>query len=111
MDSSEKAIEAAQANAGLNGVGDKVIFRKEKAEHLLEALERGQLPEQPDFVLLDPPNIVRNKKHLPQALKLLGRMAGAAFKALPPGGYLAVSTCSHHISRGAFVDVDALRVR
>ena len=104
VDSSEKAVEAAQANAGLNGVGDKVIFRKEKAEHLLEALESGQLPEMPDFVLLDPPNIVRNKKHLPQALKMLGRMAGSALKALPPGGYLAVSTCSHHISRGAFVE-------
>jgi len=104
VDSSEKAVEAAEANAALNGVGDKIIFQKEKAEHLLEAMERGQLPEMPDFVLLDPPNIVRNKKHLPQALKMLSRMAGSALKALPPGGYLAVSTCSHHISRGAFVE-------
>jgi 23S rRNA (cytosine1962-C5)-methyltransferase len=35
---------------------------------------------------------------------MLARMAGAAFKALPKGGYLAVSTCSHHISRGMFVE-------
>lgn len=104
VDSSEKAIEGAEANAALNGLADKVVFRKEKAEHLLEALEAGALPERPDFILLDPPNIVRNKKHLPQALKLLGRMAGSALKALPPGGFLAVSTCSHHISRSLFAE-------
>ena len=104
VDSSEKAIEAAQENAALNGVEDKIIFRKEKAERLLEALEGGQLPEKPDFILLDPPNLVHNKKHLPQALKLLARMAGTAMKALPKGGYLAVSTCSHHIARGMFVE-------
>ena len=104
VDSSEKAIEAAEENAALNGVKGKVIFRKEKAERLLEALEADQLPEKPDFILLDPPNIVRNKKNLPQALKMLSRMAGAALKALPKGGYLAVSTCSHHISRGVFVE-------
>ncbi len=104
VDSSEKAIEAAEENAALNGVKGKVIFRKEKAERLLEALEADQLPEKPDFILLDPPNIVRNKKNLPQALKMLSRMAGAALHALPKGGYLAVSTCSHHISRGVFVE-------
>lgn len=104
VDSSEKAIEGAGVNAALNGVADKIIFRKEKAERLLEAMEAGQLPEMPDFILLDPPNIVRNKKHLPQALKMLSRMAGAALKALPKGGYLAVSTCSHHISRSIFLE-------
>jgi len=104
VDSSEKAIELAEENAALNKVEKKIIFRKEKAERILEALETGQLPEAPDFILLDPPNIVRNKKHLPQALKMLGRMAGAAIKALPRGGYLSVSTCSHHISRGMFME-------
>ncbi len=104
VDSSEKAIEAAEENAAMNGLKGKIIFRKEKAERLLEALENGQLPDKPDFILLDPPNIVHNKKHLPQALKMLSRMAGAAVKALPRGGYLAVSTCSHHISRGMFVE-------
>jgi 23S rRNA (cytosine1962-C5)-methyltransferase len=104
IDSSETAIEAAGINASLNGVKDKIIFRKEKAERLLEALESGQLPERPDFILLDPPNIVHNKKNLPQALKMLARMEGAAIKALPSGGYLAVSTCSHHISRGMFME-------
>jgi len=104
VDSSEKAIELAQENAALNKLDKKIIFRKEKAERILEAMEAGQLPETPDFILLDPPNIVRNKKHLPQALKMLARMAGAAIKALPKGGYLAVSTCSHHISRGMFME-------
>jgi 23S rRNA (cytosine1962-C5)-methyltransferase len=104
VDSSEKAIEIAEKNAILNGVEKTVLFRKEKAERLLEALETDQLPEKPDFILLDPPNIVRNKKFLPQALKMLSRMAGAALKALPKGGYLAASTCSHHLPRGVFME-------
>jgi len=99
IDSSEKSVDCATGNAAANGLVKNVIFRREKAENVLYALERGELPERPDFILLDPPNLVRNKKSLPQALKMLGRMCSAAFRSLPEGGLLAVSTCSQHIKR------------
>lgn len=107
VDSSAKAVEAATRNAMLNGLSKNVIFKKEKAEHLLDALEAGELPEKPDFILLDPPNIVRSKKHLNQGVKMLSKMVFSAITALGHDGYLAVSTCSNHISREIFMDAIA----
>ena len=103
MDSSAKAIEYAEKNALLNGFGDKILFQKGKAEHMLEALELGAVPDNPDFILLDPPNIVYNKKCLNQGLKMLAKMTYQAITALPKNGLLAVSTCSNHITRELFL--------
>lgn len=104
VDSSAKAIEYAEKNALMNGLADRVIFQKAKAEHMLEALEAGLLPEKPDFILLDPPNIVYNKKCLSQGIKMLSKMVYQAVTALPQGGLLAVSTCSNHITRELFTE-------
>lgn len=103
LDSSAKAIECAARNAVTNGLADKVLFNKGKAEHMLEALELGEIPEKPDFILLDPPNIVYNKKCLSQGLKMLAKMTYQAITALPKDGLLAVSTCSNHITRELFL--------
>ena len=70
---------------------------------MLEALELGEIPEKPDFILLDPPNIVYNKKCLSQGLKMLAKMTYQAITALPKDGLLAVSTCSNHINRELFL--------
>ena len=40
------------------------------AERLLSALKKGELPDQPDIVLLDPPAFVKSRKALPQAVGL-----------------------------------------
>jgi len=105
IDSSAAAVTAAEKNAELNGLQSKVIFKKEDAERVLSGLQSGEMPESPDFILLDPPNFVRGKKNLPQATKLLTRLNAAAMAGLPPGGLLAFSTCSHHISREIFIDI------
>lgn len=104
LDSSAKAIEYAQKNALLNGLNKKIIFQKAKAEHLLEALEKAEVPEKPDFILIDPPNIVHSRKCLNQGLKMLVKMSSQALSALPKGGLLAVSTCSNHINRELFME-------
>jgi 23S rRNA (cytosine1962-C5)-methyltransferase len=105
VDSSQAAVETAEKNAALNGMSEKVFFRKENAERLIAAMGSGDLPEKPDFVLLDPPNLVRNRKNLPQARKLYVKLNASAIAALPPGGLLATSTCSHHINRETFVGI------
>ena len=105
IDSSEKAIETAKKNAKLNNLQDNVVFRKEEYQKALSALEKGRLPDQPDLILFDPPNFVKNRKHLPQAQKLYTKMNASAIKALPPGGLLATSSCSHHISAEIFCDI------
>ncbi|MCG2726122.1 MAG: class I SAM-dependent rRNA methyltransferase [Elusimicrobia bacterium] len=105
IDSSEKAIEAAKNNAKINNLEENVVFRKEEYQKALSALEKGMLPEQPDLILFDPPNFVKNRKHLPQAQKLYTKMNASAIKALPHGGLLATSSCSHHISKEIFCDI------
>lgn len=104
-DSSAVAVEFAQKNAKLNGVEDVAVFHRDDAERLLSAMKKGELPDQPDIVLLDPPAFVKSRKALPQAVGLYVKLVKMALEGLKTGGYLAFSTCSHHISRELFVDI------
>ena len=104
-DSSAAAVELAQKNAELNGVKDIAVFHRDDAERLLSAMKKGELPDQPDIVLLDPPAFVKSRKALPQAVGLYVKLVKMALEGLKPGGYLAFSTCSHHVSRELFVDI------
>jgi 23S rRNA (cytosine1962-C5)-methyltransferase len=105
VDSSAAAVQAAEQNAALNNLEKRALFRKADAERALKGLQEGEMPDTPDFILLDPPNFVRGKKNLVQATKLLVRLNASAMAGLPAGGLLAFSTCSHHISREIFVSV------
>ena len=104
-DSSAAAVELARKNAELNGVSDIAVFHRDDAERLLSAMKKGELPDQPDMVLLDPPAFVKSRKALPQAVGLYVKLVKMALEGLKPGGYLAFSTCSHHVSRELFVDI------
>lgn len=104
-DSSAPAVEYANRNAELNGVADICQYRKDDAERLLSAMKKGELPEKPDIVLLDPPAFVKNRKALAQAVSLYVKLNKMALEGLESGGMLATSTCSHHISREIFVDI------
>ena len=104
-DSSAAAVALAQKNAELNGVKDIAVFHRDDAERLLSAMKKGELPDQPDMVLLDPPAFVKSRKALPQAVGLYVKLVKMALEGLKPGGYLAFSTCSHHVSRELFVDI------
>lgn len=101
IDSSGPAIETARENAQLNGA--EVEFDEADAESVLESFAAGKQPSKPDMILLDPPSFVPAKKHLPRALRTYLKLNAAALKALPPGGLLATSTCSHHVSREDFI--------
>ncbi|MBR4683069.1 MAG: class I SAM-dependent rRNA methyltransferase [Elusimicrobiaceae bacterium] len=104
-DSSAAAVELAKKNAELNGVSDIAVFHRDDAERLLSAMKKGELPDQPDIVLLDPPAFVKSRKALPQAVGLYVKLVKMALEGLKPGGYLAFSTCSHHVSRELFMDI------
>ncbi|MDR0291481.1 MAG: class I SAM-dependent rRNA methyltransferase [Elusimicrobium sp.] len=104
-DSSALAVEYANKNAELNGVEKLAVYRRDDAERILSAMGRGELPQKPDFVLLDPPPFVKNKKSLPQAVSLYVKLNKMALDGLEKGGLLATSSCSHHITREIFVDI------
>jgi 23S rRNA (cytosine1962-C5)-methyltransferase len=105
LDSSGPAIETARENAKLNGVDEIATFEEDDAEEALRTFADGQQPFKPDMILLDPPSLVPSKKHLMKALRAYGKLNGQALRALPKGGLLATSTCSHHVSREIFVEM------
>ncbi len=57
-----------------------------------------------DVINLDPPNLATNRKSVGPALREYRKIHGAALEMLKPGGILATSTCSHHITREAFME-------
>lgn len=104
-DSIAAAIEYANKNIELNGVKEICQYRRDDAERLLSAMKNNELPQTPDLVLLDPPAFVKNRKALPQAINLYVKLNKMALEGLQPGGMLATSTCSHHITREIFTDI------
>ncbi len=106
VDSSDAAIKLAEENKKLNKISDtKLIFKKVSAEHILDALCKGELPETPDFILVDPPNFVRNKKHLFKAKRLYIRILKMAMKGIERNGYIGFSTCSQLITDEIFNEI------
>jgi 23S rRNA (cytosine1962-C5)-methyltransferase len=105
VDSSAAAIGLARENAKFNGADGVATFDEADAAELLESFGRDKQPFKPDMIVLDPPSLVPNKKHLPQALRLYAKLNSSALRALPRGGLLATATCSHHVSRELFVDM------
>ncbi|MFA6583944.1 MAG: hypothetical protein WCS77_06570, partial [Elusimicrobiaceae bacterium] len=90
---------------------DTAVFHKEDAERVLAAFRKGELPEQADFVVLDPPNLVKNRKNFPQAKQHYIMLNSSAMEGLPPDGLLATFTCSHHMERETFLEVLRIAAR
>jgi 23S rRNA (cytosine1962-C5)-methyltransferase len=101
VDSSKPALELADMNAQLNDVADRGTFVEGDALQLLGHPN----PEGPfDVIAVDPPAYARSKKHLPVALKAYEKLYALAIGALPKGGILAASSCSHFVDRGMFLE-------
>jgi 23S rRNA (cytosine1962-C5)-methyltransferase len=101
VDSSHPALELAQANIEQNRLEDRCRVVE---GDVLQLMSHGT-PEKFDVISMDPPAFARSKKHLPAALKAYERLNALAMSALPRGGILASSSCSHHVTREAFLDM------
>ena len=97
IDVSASACAAARHNAQLNGLDITVL------EHnVFDFLKHAQ-PEY-DLIILDPPSFTRNKKTLMDAMRGYKEIHLRALKLLDKGGVLSTFCCSHHTSRGIFLD-------
>jgi 23S rRNA (cytosine1962-C5)-methyltransferase len=96
VDSSGTALEAARANAALNGL-DNITFTRANAFDLLR--ERSDSGERYGTVILDPPAFARTKRELPGARRAYKEINLRAIKLLAPGGFLITCSCSYHFSR------------
>ena len=96
VDSSGPALEAARANAELNGLAN-ITFTRSNAFNLLR--ERSDAGKGYDTVILDPPAFARTKKELQKARRAYKEINLRAMKLLNPGGTLFTCSCSYHLSR------------
>ena len=100
VDSSEGALALAEANVKRNALASKTTFVQGDVLKLLEHPSPGGPYE---VISIDPPAFARSKKHLPAALKAYEKLNSEAMSALPRGGLLATSSCSHHVTRELFL--------
>lgn len=99
VDSSGPALDAARANAKLNGL-ENITFTRARAFDVLR--ERSDAGELYDAVILDPPAFAKTKRDLPKARRAYKEINLRAMKLLNPGGFLITCSCSYHLSRELF---------
>ncbi len=99
VDASAPALEAARANAELNGLMN-ITFTTANAFDLLR--ERSDAGEEYDTVILDPPAFAKTKRDLPKARRAYKEINLRAIKLQSPQGVLITCSCSYHLSRELF---------
>lgn len=98
VDSSQKAVDQATANAALNGLSAR--FVKADVFDELRRLEKER--ERFGCIILDPPAFVKSRAKVREALKGYKEINLRAMKLLEPGGVLVTCSCSHHIDEDLF---------
>ncbi len=100
VDSSQGALDMAQANMKLNG------FDLKKCEFICEDVKKYLQPETSkiDFevIVLDPPAFVKDRHKINEGLQGYRKINEAAIRALPVNGILVTASCSQHISLSDF---------
>jgi 23S rRNA (cytosine1962-C5)-methyltransferase len=94
VDSSQAALDFAQANAQRNGVTIKVM-RADAFDALKELGSQGQ---RFDVVILDPPAFIKRKKDIPQGQAAYRKLNQLALEVLADEGLLVSCSCSWHLA-------------
>jgi 23S rRNA (cytosine1962-C5)-methyltransferase len=98
---SEECVELVKRNAERNGL--KVETYAMNVFDLLKDLERQQARY--DLIILDPPSFTKSKGNVNDAMRGYKEIHLRALKLLSPEGLLATFSCSHHVSREAFMEM------
>ena len=100
VDSSEKALALAQANAQLNGTTTLHFHQGDGFKTLQDLVDSR---EKFGLVVLDPPKFARSRAAVDDALMAYHRINRLAVNLLEPGGILATCSCSGHVLREDFL--------
>jgi 23S rRNA (cytosine1962-C5)-methyltransferase len=96
VDGSRDALEAAHANAELNGLTNISFTQANAFDLLREHSDRG---ERYDTIILNPPAFGKTKRHLDMATRAYKEINLRAMKLLESGSVLVTCSCSYHFSR------------
>lgn len=100
LDSSSRAVEAARHHAELNSLESVCRFEEADVFQRLEDLERSGASF--DCIILDPPALVKSRRHLNQGEAAYQKLNRLAMRLLSDGGLLISCSCSFHITRDHF---------
>jgi 23S rRNA (cytosine1962-C5)-methyltransferase len=109
LDASADALELARRNALTNALAADAAFIEADALEFLKA--RAARSEAYDVVVLDPPAFAKSRKQAAGALRGYLNLNKWGLRSVRSGGYLVTCSCSHHVSREAFVEVVSLAAR
>jgi 23S rRNA (cytosine1962-C5)-methyltransferase len=100
VDTSEKAIALARANAELNGLSN---LHFEVGDGFRTLSELTVKREKFGAIILDPPKFARSRASVGDALMAYHRINRLAVGLLEPGGILVTCSCSGHVTREDFL--------
>ncbi len=103
VDSSEPALAAAARNLERNGLAERVTLRRGDAFDVVRELERTG--ERFGLVILDPPALVKSRRHLAAGARAYRELNRAAMALLEEEGTLVTCSCSHHLDDMLFRQV------
>jgi 23S rRNA (cytosine1962-C5)-methyltransferase len=93
VDSSQTALQYAEANARRNGAHLETL-RADAFDALRGLIAHG---ERFDLVILDPPAFIKRKKDIPQGQAAYRKLNQLALGMLAEGGMLVSCSCSYHL--------------
>lgn len=108
VDISSSAISLIEKNIKLNRYKNFSIVKSDVFDFLKDELKSGI---KYDVIVLDPPPFAKSKNEREGALRGFKYLILNSLKLLEKDGYLAVFSCSHHISHQDLIDItfEALR--
>ena len=103
VDSSERALQGVEENAGLNGLEERVAVGEGDAFEALAALKADD--ERFDVVILDPPAFIKKRKDMASGERAYSRLNREAMRLLGRDGLLVSASCSMHLGMDRLTDV------
>jgi 23S rRNA (cytosine1962-C5)-methyltransferase len=100
VDTSQKAVDLAYANAERNGLKN-LRFQCGDGFKTLESLV--EVGEQFGGVVLDPPKFARSRNAVDEAMRAYHWLNRLGVSLLEPGGILVTCSCSGHVTREDFL--------
>lgn len=96
VDASERAIEQIHANAGANGLEERIASLQGDAFEALAQLRGAQ--EKFDVVVLDPPAFIKRRKDAKAGEQAYHRLNQLGMQLLARDGILVSASCSQHLA-------------
>ncbi|MEY6431960.1 class I SAM-dependent rRNA methyltransferase [Thioalkalicoccus limnaeus] len=101
VDNSQTALDRLLENAERNQVANRIHPLRGEAFTTLRSLREAG--ESFDLVILDPPAFIKRRKDLREGTLAYQRLNRLGLEVLAPGGLLATSSCSFHLSAEALL--------